>query len=128
MAPGVRARRASSGQAGMVTAETAVVLPVLLLVLAAAVSALVVVGAQLRCVDAARDGALAAARGESPAEVDRITARAAPAGATSSTVVRGRTVTVTVTAPVHPLGGVSLRIRVSATASGVLEPGVDGGS
>ncbi len=41
----------------MVTAETAVVLPVLLLVLAAVVGAVVVVGAHLRCVDAAREGA-----------------------------------------------------------------------
>ena len=41
----------------MVTAETAVVLPVLLLVLAGAVAVVVVVGAQLRCVDAAREGA-----------------------------------------------------------------------
>ena len=39
----------------MVTAETAVVLPVLLLVLAGAVAVVVVVGAQLRCVDAARE-------------------------------------------------------------------------
>ena len=47
----------------MVTAETAVVLPVLLFVLAGAVAAVVVVGAQLRCVDAAREGARAASRG-----------------------------------------------------------------
>ena len=46
----------------MVTAETAVVLPVLLVVLAGAVAAVTVVGAQLRCVDAAREGARAAAR------------------------------------------------------------------
>ena len=38
----------------MVTAETAVVLPVLFLVLAGVVAAVIVVGAQLRCVDAAR--------------------------------------------------------------------------
>ena len=37
------------GEDGMVTAETAVVLPVLLLVLAGAVAAVTVVGAQLRC-------------------------------------------------------------------------------
>ena len=55
--------------AGMVTAETAVVLPVLLLVLAGAVAAVTVVGAQLRCVDAAREGARAAARGEDVATV-----------------------------------------------------------
>src|SRR5206468_10387938 len=52
---------------GMVTAETAVVLPVLLLVLAGAVAAVTVVGVQLRCVDAAREGARAAARGETSA-------------------------------------------------------------
>src|SRR5688500_20233283 len=68
--------RSSTGRwwrrdAGMVTAETAVVLPVLLLVLAGAVAAVTVVGAQLRCVDAAREGARAAARGESVAEVTR---------------------------------------------------------
>ena len=53
----------------MVTAETAVVLPVLLLVLLCAVAAVTVVGAQLRCVDAAREGARAAARGETDAVV-----------------------------------------------------------
>ncbi|HJX42614.1 MAG TPA: TadE family type IV pilus minor pilin, partial [Geodermatophilus sp.] len=58
----------------MVTAETAVVLPVLLLVLAAVVAAVVVVGAQLRCVDAAREGARAAARGEDPAAVQALVA------------------------------------------------------
>ena len=54
---------------GMVTAETAVVLPVLLLVLAGAVAAVVVVGAHLRVVDAAREGTRAAARGEDVAAV-----------------------------------------------------------
>ena len=48
---------------GMVTAETAVVLPVLLFVLAGAVAAVTVLGAQLRCVDApARARAAAGAR------------------------------------------------------------------
>ena len=58
----------------MVTAETAVVLPVLLLVLAGAVAAVTVVGAQLRCVDAAREGARAAARGEDVATVRALVA------------------------------------------------------
>jgi Flp pilus assembly protein TadG len=64
----VRRRRAGrfAGEAGMVTAETAVVLPVLLLVLAGAVAAVTVVGAQLRCVDAAREGARAAAAARTP--------------------------------------------------------------
>ena len=108
----------------MVTAETAVVLPVLLVVLAAAVAALVAVGAQLRCVDAAREGARAAARGEPVSTVTRIVTDAGPGGAAVTQVVRGSEVTVTVTAAVHPLGAVPLRVRVSASATGELEPGV----
>jgi Flp pilus assembly protein TadG len=108
----------------MVTAETAVVLPVLLLVLAAAVAALVVVGAQLRCVDAAREAVRAATRGDTRADVARVAAAAAPAGATVGRVASGGTVTVTVSADVRPLGPLPLHIRVSASATGVLEPGV----
>jgi Flp pilus assembly protein TadG len=108
----------------MVTAETAVVLPVLLLVLAAAVAALLVVGAQLRCVDAAREGVRAATRGDPPAEVTRVAAAAAPSGATVSRAVTGSAVTVTVSAQVRPLGPLPLRIHVSASATGALEPGV----
>ena len=62
----------------MVTAETAVVLPVLLLVLAGAVAAVVVVGAQLRCVDAAREGARAAARGDATRRGGAAVARRRP--------------------------------------------------
>jgi Flp pilus assembly protein TadG len=112
----------------MVTAETAVVLPVLLMVLAAAVAAVVVVGSQLRCVDAAREGVRAAARGESASTVRAIASRAAPPGAATAVSVDAATVTVVVTAPVRPLGPLPLRIRVSAAATGEREPGVDGGS
>jgi Flp pilus assembly protein TadG len=108
----------------MVTAETAVVLPVLLLVLAGAVSAVVVVGAQLRCVDAAREGARAAARGDATAEVVRLTAAAAPNGAVTE-VGGGEMVRVTVSATVSPLGPLPWHVAVSATATGVREPGAD---
>ena len=107
----------------MVTAETAIVLPVLLLVLAAAVAAVVVVGAQLRCIDAAREAARAAARGDTAAEVRQIAARAAPGGATTAVHPVGSTVTVTDTAPVRPLGPVLRRVRVTASATAELEPG-----
>jgi Flp pilus assembly protein TadG len=110
----------------MVAAETAVVLPVLLLVLAAAVAALVVVGAQLRCVDAAREAVRAATRGDPPAEVARLAAAAGPAGATVTRSAGGGAVTVTVSAPVRPLGPLPLRLQVSASATGALEPGVAG--
>ena len=107
----------------MVTAEMAVVLPVLLLVLAAAVAALVVVGSQLQCVDAAREGARAAARGEPVGVVTELAGRAAPDGARVRVSVVGEGVTVTVTAAPQPLGPVPLRVPVSATASAVREPG-----
>ena len=108
----------------MVTAETAVVLPVILVVLAGVVAAVVVVGAQLRCVDAAREGARAAARGEDPAAVATLARRAAPDGAVV-TVGGDEEVRVAVTARIAPLGPVPLRITVSAEAVALREP--DGG-
>lgn len=108
----------------MVTAETAVVLPVLLLVLAAAVSAVTVVGAQVRCVDAAREGARAAARGETPATVSELVRRTAPAGAVVDVALAGDEVRVRVSAPVAPLGPVPLEVPVAAEAAALLEPGV----
>jgi Flp pilus assembly protein TadG len=107
----------------MVTAETAVVLPVLFLVLAGAVAAVTVVGAQLRCVDAAREGARAAARGEPVGVVEEVVARAAPDGATTTVSVGPEEVRVTVTARVAALGPVPLRITVSADATALTEPG-----
>ncbi|WP_254790503.1 TadE family type IV pilus minor pilin [Blastococcus tunisiensis] len=113
-------------EAGMVTAETAVVLPVLLLVLAGVVAAVTVVGAQLRCVDAAREGARAAARGEDVATVRALAGRAAPAGAVTTVRSQGEEVAVTVAAAVAPLGPVPLRITVSAVAVALREPGAPG--
>jgi Flp pilus assembly protein TadG len=114
-------------EAGMVTAEAALVLPVLLLVLAGAIAAVTVVGGQLRCVDAAREGARAAARGESVAAVTALVDRAAPQGAVSTVTVEGDEVRVAVSAGIAPLGPVPLRVTVSAEAVAVLEPGVAAG-
>jgi Flp pilus assembly protein TadG len=110
----------------MVTAETAVVLPVLLLVLAGAVCALVLVGAQLRCVDAAREGARAAARGEDGATVTRIAGAVAPDDAVVVVTGGDGSVRVEVTAETAPLGPLPLRVRVSAVAVARVEPGADG--
>ena len=108
----------------MVTAEAALALPVLVLVLAGAVAAVAVLGGQLRCVDAAREGVLAAARGEDAATVRSLVADTAPAGSR----VRvdgpdGDTVTVTVTAEVTPLGAVPWSVWLSASAVARPEPG-----
>jgi Flp pilus assembly protein TadG len=108
--------------AGMVTAETAVVLPVLLLVLAGAVAAMIAVGAQLRCVDAAREGARSAARGEAIGAVEAVAARAAPAGATVVVRDGADDVRVTVSAVVAPLGPLPVSVRVSASAAARREP------
>ncbi|WP_458174567.1 TadE family type IV pilus minor pilin [Modestobacter lacusdianchii] len=106
----------------MVTAETAVVLPVLLVVLAGAVAAVVVVGAQLRCVDAAREGARAAARGDEHGRVVALAGRAAPDGARTDVGGDGESVRVTVSVTVAPLGPLPWRVEVSASATGVREP------
>jgi Flp pilus assembly protein TadG len=111
----------------MVTAETAVVLPVLLLVLAGAVAAVTVVGAQLRCVDAAREGARAAARGEDVALARSLTADAAPSGAVVTISVGPEEVHVVVSARIAPLGPVPLHVTVSAEAVALVEPGAGEG-
>ena len=108
----------------MVTAETAVVLPVLLVVLAAAVWVLASVAGQLRCVDAARVGARAAARGDAASVVTAATARVAPAGAQVRVVRSGDEVTVEVSAVVRPFGAALARLPgtgVRAAATAVVE-------
>ena len=110
------------GESGMVTAETAIVLPVLLLVLAGAVAAVTVVGAQLRCVDAAREGARAAARGEDAAVVRALVERAAPGGAVTAVALVGEEVRVSVTADVPALGPLPMRVAVAAEAVALREP------
>jgi Flp pilus assembly protein TadG len=106
----------------MVTAETAVVLPVLLLVLAGAVAAITVISAHLRCVDAAREAARAAARGDSAAEVRSVAERAAPEGARIGVRTSAEEVAVTGSATVAPLGPVPLHVTVSADAVALREP------
>jgi Flp pilus assembly protein TadG len=111
---------------GSATAETAVLLPVLVVVLAGCVWALACVFAQLQCVDAARAAARAAARGDTPAAAHATGTRLAPRGAEVSVRSRAGTVEVRVAADVAPFGGV-LRvlpaIAVSGRATAAVEPG-----
>ncbi len=81
----------------MVTAELAVAVPGVVLLLALALTTLSTAVDQIRCVDAARIGVRAAVRGESPAAVRDLARRAAPAGSAIS-VDGSSTVTVTVRA------------------------------
>lgn len=87
------------------TAETAVVLPVLLVVLGLCVWALASVSAQLRCTDAAAVAARAAARGDPAFAVVAAAARVAPQGARVEVSQDGDSVRVVVRATVRPVGG-----------------------
>lgn len=109
---------------GSVTAETAVVLPVLVLVLAVLVFVLACVSAQLRCVDAARSAARLAARGEPAAVVQAAARAAAPEGAVVRVSRSGDQVLVVVDASVSPFGRAArdlVRVPVSARAAALAE-------
>jgi hypothetical protein len=88
------ARRRERGAA---TAELAVALPSLVLVLSVALAAVDLGLAQVRCVDASRLGARLVARGESEALVMREVLRAAPGGARVTVSRDGQLGTVAVT-------------------------------
>jgi hypothetical protein len=90
-----------------------------MLLLFAGLTAVGAVTAQGRCVDAAREGALVAARGGPGAEN---AARIAPDGARVDLAEGTDTVTVTVRAPVPVLGGHLPAITVAATAVAAREP------
>ena len=107
---------------GMATAELAVVLPALVLVVAAALTAISVLLAQLRCVDAAREGARAAARGEPTEVASSAAARVAPPAAAVDIATVGDEVTVTVSATAGRGGGLLPSFRVPGTAVALREP------
>jgi Flp pilus assembly protein TadG len=109
---------------GTATAELAVVLPAFTLVVAAALSAVAVVTAQLRCTDAAAVAARAMARGETTATARADALAAAPAGADVSLTSAGGAVTVTVSVRTGPAVGPLHLPTVSARQSEPLEPGV----
>lgn len=103
----------------MVSAEIAVALPALLVLLALALGVLTLAIDGIRCVDAARVGARAAARGDPGAEAAR---RAAPAGAAVAVGRQGDTVTVTVRAPRRPVTAwVPPGLHPAARAAAVVE-------
>ncbi|MFK0025251.1 TadE family type IV pilus minor pilin [Streptomyces sp. NPDC090798] len=101
---------------GFVTAEAAVVLPSLVLVGMALVWALLAASAQIQCVDAARAGARAAARQDSPDTVVATTRRAAPRGARVTVTREGDLVRVTVRASAPGPDGLSLELSDEAVA------------
>ncbi len=107
----------------MVTAELAACLPVLVLVLAVALTAVSVVAARVRLQDAAREAARAAARGDS-ATGRALAARAAP-GAGVVITRHGAEVVAVARTVVHPLGGWLPSITLREQAVAAAEPQSD---
>ncbi|MEO8556508.1 MAG: TadE family type IV pilus minor pilin [Actinomycetota bacterium] len=115
--------KSGGSERGMATAEFAVVLPAVVLVLALSLGALGLAWDQIRCVDAARAGARAASRGDSSEAVTLVTSRAAPSGAEVSIGAAGDLIQVSVVS--RPRVAASLLpswLRASSTASAVREP------
>ena len=120
------ARTLLRGERGSVTAETAIVLPVIAVLLVVAIWAIGLVVSHIRCLDAARDVARAVARGEPVEQAHRIGQRSAPAGATVELRRNGDAVTATVRAPTITLpvfGGVG-SVLIEETATVQTEPEV----
>jgi Flp pilus assembly protein TadG len=100
----VAADRSGRGERGMVTAETAVVLPVLVAVTLAMVWLLTLGVAQMKVTDAAREAARALARGESADRAVQLAELAAP-GATVTIAHDSGMVVVTARQGISPPGG-----------------------
>lgn len=115
--PRDRRRNRRDRESGYVTAETAVVLPVMVFLVAAALWAVAVAAAQLRCIDAARDGARAAARGETDQAVMAAVRASAPSGASIDVSHVGGDVIVVVKARVAPTSGVFARVSAPTAAA-----------
>lgn len=93
------------------------VLPVLVMFAMALVWGLLVVAAQIQCVDAARTGARAAARQEPADAVVRVTRETAPRDAQITVGREGDQVRVVVVAEPPVLHGLPFEVREEAVAS-----------
>ncbi|NGO10679.1 hypothetical protein G5C60_24550 [Streptomyces sp. HC44] len=110
---------------GFVTAEAAVVLPVLVAFTMALVWALLAASAQIQCVDAARAGARAAARQDPPDTVMTVARQAAPSGARVTVQREGDLVRVRVAA--EPPGPDALALDLEHEAVALAEETVGAG-
>ncbi|MFE7748691.1 TadE family type IV pilus minor pilin [Streptomyces sp. NPDC057428] len=104
------------GDRGAVTAEAAMALPVLVAFVMALVWALVAASDQIRCVDAARAGARAAARSEPEAAVLSVAKEAAPDRAQVAVRRTGGLWRVRVEAPTPGPGPLGLTLSAEAVA------------
>lgn len=109
----------------MVTAEAAVVLPVLVCVSVGLAWLVLIVAAQMQCVDAAREAARLHARGDATAVVSDAVRLLAPTGAQWTAANRTGLVIASVTAEVRPslpLVGQLPAVVLTADAAAAEEP------
>jgi Flp pilus assembly protein TadG len=104
-------------ESGYVTAEIAMALPALVVLVFGLTTGLVAAAAQVRCIDAAQSGARAAARGESPDAARAAAAAVAPKSARIVATNEGGRISFRVETVIPLPGPLSrLRIPVSHTA------------
>ncbi|HVK20867.1 MAG TPA: TadE family type IV pilus minor pilin [Actinokineospora sp.] len=108
---------------GAVTVETALVMPVLVLVLTFSLGVIAGAADYIRCVDAAREAARLTARGE-PERARAIARELAPRGADVRIDLDGDAISVEVHA--DPVAGLVPGIHLSAAAFAVAEPDAGG--
>ncbi|ONK13060.1 hypothetical protein STBA_38200 [Streptomyces sp. MP131-18] len=108
--------RDRAGDRGYLTAESALVIPSLVLLLGLLLWGLAAVAVSAQCGDAARAGARAAARGESSAAVQRIAGAAAPEGAEVRVTREGELYRVAVSAATPGPGALTLPVTGEAVA------------
>jgi hypothetical protein len=106
----------SEAERGSVTAEFAVAMPAVLLVLATALGGVQLAGLQLRLQDASADAARGLGRGDSSAQVEQILGRQVP-GATVTVTKPGDVVCARLTAaPEWPTALVGIRVEAMSCA------------
>lgn len=123
--PGRHGPAAAPGERGAVTAEFAVALPAVLLVLGLLLTGAAAGLTQLRLEEAARAGARALARGEDQASVSAVVRQVAGDSASAAVASDGGWLSVTVTGPVGGAAGRLVPWPLTARASARQETGDD---
>lgn len=113
---------------GYVTAETAVVIPALVLLFGMLLWGVMAAAQQIQCVDGARAGARAAARGEKEAAVRSAVRSAAPRGAAVETARENELVRVRVRARTPGPGPLTVGLSAEAVAMSEERTGVNSGA
>jgi hypothetical protein len=114
--------RTKCGERGYVTAETALLLPIIFGIGYALALVVVLAAEQVRCADAAWETARALARGTPATQLSGIAERYAPAGARASSWSRDDSLTVEVERDQSVVSRFLPPLRISATATVPCEP------